>query len=619
LVPNDADTSVLFTAASTEYVDMDDFFNYAYNATMSLGCWINTTAAGSFTVISKYDATATKGFSLYVGSGTLTFWMVSTVSSNELKVTVAKSIVDGADHFVAVTYDGSTNASGVAIYIDGVAQTITTVSDSLSAATAVTKSFNLVSNDDAAGTAFTGTMDEAFISGEELTANQVADMYIAGLLSYTEDAAGGGQYNEAVVDGPSIEGVLGASADHTLTEATNLVTVLATHWGRSVTESFNLEVGIGIITTLLESFNTTDSIGTIRNQIGAVIESVQFALTENIEHAKGCVEALAMNEAWVGNVILQGDLSDNLSVADIIRLTWDQLQTETMNVTDSNAAYARKAGQLAELFVSAGLVDTIHRAAGIIAEAVIFQDLVERYFELSATEGLTMTDDEASLYRAVAINIEAAAMSDVIAGGMRLNLLVSDELIGSDTLIDSARLRAALDDNAIFGGAITLPDGVFSAIVLNTESLGISEYTNYPFNSFDKLGNDYLGASDTDIFQLTGDDDAGTDIDAVIRTSMTNFGTNVFKRVPRAYLGYTSSGGMIMKTISTSGGVKTERWYELTPRTGDHASTAPAAARIQLGRGIKATYWQFELINKLGADFDIDSLQLYPMILKRRV
>jgi hypothetical protein len=226
-----------------------------------------------------------------------------------------------------------------------------------------------------------------------------------------------------------------------------------------------------------------------------------------------------------------------------------------------------------------------------------------------------MSDTDVAKYRAVVENIEAAVLADVLSGTRRLSLLISDELVGTDSTSIAQRLQAALEEDAIFGGTIVLPDGVFSAIVLNTESLGISEYTNYPFNSFGKLGNDYLGASDTDIFRLTGADDAGTDIDAVIRTSMTNFGTNVFKRVPRAYLGYTSDGGMIMKTISTAGGVKTERWYELSPRTAD----APAAARIQLGRGIKATYWQFELINKLGADFDIDSLQLYPMILKRRV
>jgi hypothetical protein len=288
---------------------------------------------------------------------------------------------------------------------------------------------------------------------------------------------------------------------------------------------------------------------------------------------------------------------------------------DSVSLTDPASVYARKSAVLAEALVTAGIVSNIYKAVSIVTEALILQDVAARFFELAATESVNITDADVALYRAVAENIEAAVMADALAGTRRLSLLISDELVGTDTTNISQRLQAALTDDAVFGGTIVLPDGVFSAIVLNTETLGISEYTNYPFNSFGKLGADYLGASDTDIFKLTGDDDAGTDIDAVIRTSMTNFGTNVFKRVPRAYLGYTSDGGMIMKTISTSGGVKTERWYELTPRTAD----AHVAARIQLGRGIKATYWQFELINKLGADFDIDSLQLYPMILKRRV
>ncbi|GAG51739.1 unnamed protein product, partial [marine sediment metagenome] len=187
-------------------------------------------------------------------------------------------------------------------------------------------------------------------------------------------------------------------------------------------------------------------------------------------------------------------------------LTWDQLQTETVNVTDAETTYASKAAALAELFVAAGIVDTLHKAAGIIAEAIILQDLVERYFELSVVDSVTMTDVEANLYRAVAANIESAAMADSLSGTRRLSLLVSDDLTSGDVDVATAICNVLATDSAIFGGAITLPDGVFSAIVLNTESLGISEYTNYPFNSFGKLDNDYLGASDTDIFQLTGDD-----------------------------------------------------------------------------------------------------------------
>ena len=620
-ITNDTDTAVTLASASSEYVTMGDVLDFERTATFSISAWFKTNTAANQAIVSKEEGTpAYAGYDLRVNStGGITFNVSGDATGNILTMsTTANTFADDTWHFVMATYDGSSSPSGVTIYVDGASEVLSTDVDTLSATTLNAAALSIGRRSDAS-LYFDGELDEVAVYARELTAPEICEIYFASLLTYTTVGGGAAQYSEVVSETPSIGSLVGATADHAVTDASDFTQVIISHWGRTVSESFNWEVGIGIITTITESTNFAPSADAVRYMIGSAVEAVQFALTENIETAKGVLEALATNDVLAASTILQGNLSETLSYADVIRLTWDQLETETVNVTDSNTVYAQKAAALAELFVSAGIVSTIHKAAGIIAEAIILQDLVERFFELSVVDTVHLTDAEATLYRAVAANIEAAAMADSLTGTRRLSLLVSDALTGGDTDILNVICRTLAEDDVIFGGAISLPDGVFSAIVLNTESMGISEYSNYPFNSFGKLENDYLGASDTDIYKLTGDDDAGTDIDAVIRTGMTNFGTNVFKRVPRAYLGYTSDGGLIMKTISTSGGTKTERWYELTPRTGDHASAAPTAARIKLGRGIKATYWQFELINKLGSDFDIDMLQLYPMILSRRV
>lgn len=610
LVPNQTDSSVDLERANAEYFTVGTTDIVSKKAAQTIMAWVKFEDMGvSHRIWQEEDASsrhalfvdAADNLTFYVDHGTLT------------NVVGASTLVTGRMYFLAATLGA---IGGTRVYVNGILD----ASDANTAVPTATMTGVLIGAK-LAGTNvyFDGVIDDVSVLQEELTELELQEIYCAGLLTYTSGEAGGSVYSEAVSDAPSIAGIIGASADHSATETNVFTEVIVSSWGRSVEESFNWEVGIGIITTLIDSVAITDPVETARYMIGSAVDGVQLALTENIEHAKGVLEGLALNEAWAASTILQGNLSDTLSYADVIQLTWDQLQTETIHVTDSSTIYSQKAAVLAELFVAAGIVSTIHRAAGVIAEAIILQDLAERFFELSATDGLTLTDSDLYLYRAVVANIEAAVMADSLAGNKRLSLLVSDDLVGTDEDVANAICRVLAADEAIFGGTITLPDGVFSAIVLNTESMGVSEYTNYPFNSFGKLGSDYLGASDTNIYQLTGDDDAGTDIDAVIRTGMTNFGTNVFKRVPRAYLGYTSDGGLIMKTISTSGGTKTERWYELTPRLGDHASDVHAAARIKLGRGIKATYWQFELINKLGSDFDIDMLQLYPMILSRRV
>jgi hypothetical protein len=72
---------------------------------------------------------------------------------------------------------------------------------------------------------------------------------------------------------------------------------------------------------------------------------------------------------------------------------------------------------------------------------------------------------------------------------------------------------------------------------------------------------------------------------------------------------------LLLKTFTTDGGQKIERWYELTDRTAD----ATREARVKFGKGVKARYWQFEVRNIEGSDFSIDQLQVLPLMLSRRV
>jgi hypothetical protein len=218
--------------------------------------------------------------------------------------------------------------------------------------------------------------------------------------------------------------------------------------------------------------------------------------------------------------------------------------------------------------------------------------------------------------------VDSAAHTDAVAANRRLSLLTLDSLDVADDLSWNQRLTVEIAESLIAGGTLLLDDVLYSAVVLNATTLAPGEYTNFPFNSFGQMGSTYLGATDSAIYALEGSNDDGVNIDAVVRSGLVNFGTSQFKRVPRAYLGYTSDGALVLKTISTGGtadgtgrGTKVERWYELTPRTAD----APATARIKLGRGVKATYWQFELTNKDGADFNVSELQLLPVVLSRRV
>jgi hypothetical protein len=44
-----------------------------------------------------------------------------------------------------------------------------------------------------------------------------------------------------------------------------------------------------------------------------------------------------------------------------------------------------------------------------------------------------------------------------------------------------------------------------------------------------------------------------------------------------------------------------------------------ALRRTKLDRGVKATYWAFELENVDGADFEIESIEFMPVVMTRKI
>lgn len=150
--------------------------------------------------------------------------------------------------------------------------------------------------------------------------------------------------------------------------------------------------------------------------------------------------------------------------------------------------------------------------------------------------------------------------------------------------------------------------------VLNLRKKGLTEYTGFSFNSYTDMGNEVLGANDSGLFRLTktADDDAGIAIDAVVRTGKETFGTTFNKRVPRIYAGYASAGSLNFITITSKDG----RRVYLLP---DNGMANVQQRRVPVGRGPKSPYWQFEVANIAGCDFQLENLQVYPEKTHRRV
>lgn len=147
---------------------------------------------------------------------------------------------------------------------------------------------------------------------------------------------------------------------------------------------------------------------------------------------------------------------------------------------------------------------------------------------------------------------------------------------------------------------------VFNPFAMNTENYSVTQYTNYNFHTvFQKEGRHY-GVSTAGIFELVGEKDITTDIDASFKLGFSDMKKAGLKRVPYVYMGYTSDGDM--KIDVSIDGEPAVRQYTV----GNISNTSGIKrGRAKVARGLKSRYWQFGASNVAGADFEVEKLGFY--------
>lgn len=219
---------------------------------------------------------------------------------------------------------------------------------------------------------------------------------------------------------------------------------------------------------------------------------------------------------------------------------------------------------------------------------------------------------------------EAVVSSTVLVGSASdqrtMEATVTGAVVINGIVVSQASYHVSASSLAAIISSAQFVQDFWDGWAFNLNNKAASFYENFEFNSFAKIGAEYYGCNSAGIYLLGGDLDGAEQIDATITTGTSDLtaeagGRVLFdgrsrKSVPYAYISARSPE--VMKITCRVEGK--EHTYLF--RAGKNVV---APSRADLGKGVFGTFWQFELQNQNGADFEIDSLDVVPRSIDRRI
>lgn len=254
-----------------------------------------------------------------------------------------------------------------------------------------------------------------------------------------------------------------------------------------------------------------------------------------------------------------------------------------------------------------------HRVVEAVALAAGF-DALQR---VDMTDNLALHASASYCLQYAAQLVDRLLFDEVMVGAGTFTALLPGALVLGDRYTLDTAQRVQITDALGLVLHLRSDNGHYTAWTMNTDSRASTRYTQYPFNSFMRVGGRNYAASDDGVYRLEGDSDNGRLINAHVRLGMSALGSRLAKHIPSVYLGYAASGDLLLKVITAdrSNGERRADIYRLHAK----GAASPREGRVQVGRGLNAVYWDFVIENVDGAAFDLDVIEFMPLVVNRRI
>ena len=141
----------------------------------------------------------------------------------------------------------------------------------------------------------------------------------------------------------------------------------------------------------------------------------------------------------------------------------------------------------------------------------------------------------------------------------------------------------------------------YTSVVMNTDNTAVTEYSNFNFNSMAMIGDSMFAADANGIHLVGGSLDGSAKIEATAKTMATDFDTGQLKTITSCHTNFPEAMIRLVKD-----------------KTDESPWSLTDGKRAKFGRGVKGKYWAIEMKNRVGGDFDVDSLEFRALVTKTR-
>jgi hypothetical protein len=169
--------------------------------------------------------------------------------------------------------------------------------------------------------------------------------------------------------------------------------------------------------------------------------------------------------------------------------------------------------------------------------------------------------------------------------------------------IDMQQLVALLTDSTVFNTEA-------SVYAVNRMTGATTRYENYDFTRYLYVDGFNYGVKSDGVYLIGADTDDSQAIRASIDFGKEDFDDSHHKRMSNAYVTLSSDGGLQLRVVDDSG-----QEYFYAVRASERLNTV----RVDMGKGLRANYFELQLYNEDGADFDIADIELLVAATSRRI